>query len=302
MATNLTLPTPPFIHAPGIENLRDAGGYPVETQSGKAIRKGILFRAADPTHLNDEGVAILQRLGITHIYDLRSLVELANGREQPREWEGARRVHTPVFLDTDYSPEALALRFRNYSGGTEGFVKAYASILSGAISPNNPYRPFRTILEHLASSPETLTPILIHCSAGKDRTGVIIALILSLCGVSDEVIAHEYSLTEIGLARRKESIVDKLTAPGAPHEGNRTAAEAQVGARKEYMLATLTNIQQTYGSVEEYLLNHMGLGQQTLEQIKKNLVVDLAEGEETVPVPWKGNDGAGACSDCSSLK
>lgn len=119
MATNLTLPTPPFIHAPGIENLRDAGGYPVESQNGKAVRRGILFRAADPTHLNEEGVAILQRLGITHIFDLRSLVELAKGREQPREWKGARRVPTPVFLDKDYSPEALALRLRNYSIGTE---------------------------------------------------------------------------------------------------------------------------------------------------------------------------------------
>ncbi|KAK4200122.1 protein-tyrosine phosphatase-like protein [Triangularia verruculosa] len=288
MATNLTLPTPPFIHAPGIENLRDAGGYPVENQKGKAIRKGILFRAADPTHLNDEGVAVLHQLGITHIYDLRSLVELAEGREKPREWQGARRVHTPVFLDTDYSPEALALRFRNYSGGTKGFVKAYTSILSGAISPENPYRPFRTILEHLASSPESPTPVLIHCSAGKDRTGVIIALILSLCGVSDKIIAHEYALTELGLARRKESIVEKLTAPGAPHEGNRVAAEAQVGARREYMLATLAYIKRTYGSVEEYLLNRMGLTQQALDQIKENLVVDLAEGEETVP--WEGND------------
>lgn len=168
MATNLTLPTPPFIHAPGIENLRDAGGYPVESQNGKAVRRGILFRAADPTHLDEEGVAILQRLGITHIFDLRSLVELAKGREQPREWEGARRVPTPVFLDKDYSPEALALRLRNYSVGTEGFVRAYASILSGAISPDNAYRPFQTILEHLASDPNPPTPILIHCSAGKD--------------------------------------------------------------------------------------------------------------------------------------
>ncbi|KAK0723661.1 protein-tyrosine phosphatase-like protein [Apiosordaria backusii] len=288
MTTNVTLPTPPFLHAPGLENLRDAGGYPIENQKGKAIRKGILFRAADPTHLNNEGVAVLQGLGITHIYDLRSLVELAKGREQPREWEGARRVHTPVFLDKDYSPEALALRFRNYSVGTEGFVKAYSTILSGAISPDNPYRPFRTILEHLASSPEPPTPILIHCSAGKDRTGVIIALILSLCGVSDKVIAHEYSLTEIGLARRKESIVQRLTEPGAPHEGNRAAAEAQAGARKEYMLATLKYIKETYGSVEEYLLDRMGLSQETLDQIKKNLVVELAEGEETVP--WEGND------------
>lgn len=57
---------------------------------------------------------------------------------------------------------------------------------------------YKTILLHLAYEPEK--PLVVHCTAGKDRTGVFCALVLSLCGVEDEIIAREYGLTEIGLS------------------------------------------------------------------------------------------------------
>jgi protein tyrosine/serine phosphatase len=83
----------------------------------------VLFRSADLKELGDEGVATLQRLGITHVFDLRSAKELEElakkGNAPPRAWEGATRIFVPVFLDEDYSPEAIALRFGNYSDGPE---------------------------------------------------------------------------------------------------------------------------------------------------------------------------------------
>lgn len=116
------LPSPPFILAPGMANLRDAGGYAIESMPGKAIRRGVLFRSADLTQLGDEGVTTLRHLGITHVFDLRSVVELAKaegGDNLPRSWEGATRAFVPVFLDKDYSPEALALRFTAYGDGPQ---------------------------------------------------------------------------------------------------------------------------------------------------------------------------------------
>lgn len=68
---------------------------------------------------------------------------------------------------------------------------------------------YRTILLHLANEPEK--PLIVHCTAGKDRTGVICALVLSLCGVEDEIVAHEYALTEVGFSTEwKEAVIEHL--------------------------------------------------------------------------------------------
>lgn len=144
MSSSPPLPSPPFIPVRGLANLRDAGGYPVTGgAAGRVVRRGVLYRSAAPEGLgldDGDGVAALRRLGITRVFDLRSVAELAkagsdgdddgDGRQGDREkqqqqrllqlqWEGAERVFAPVFLDKDYSPEALAARFRNYSDGPE---------------------------------------------------------------------------------------------------------------------------------------------------------------------------------------
>ncbi len=76
----------------------------------------------------------------------------------------------------------------------------------------------------------------MHCTAGKDRTGVICALVLSLCGVPDAVVAHEYALTDLGLAPRREEFIAQLLKT-EPIRGNRAAAERMISARQVAPLA-----------------------------------------------------------------
>ncbi|KAK3354463.1 protein-tyrosine phosphatase-like protein [Neurospora tetraspora] len=290
----LLLPSPPFISAPGLANLRDIGGYeiPSSPASGKKkmVRKGVVFRSADPTKLTDEGVAVMQKLGITHVYDFRSKHEFGKtpGTE-PKEWEGAQRHYVPVFPGVDLSPEALAVRmrrFRDYTDGPEGFVRAYSTILAGAADPKNEYAPYRTIFKHLASSTSTTpSPLLVHCSAGKDRTGLFIALLLSLLHLPPPVIAHEYSLTDLGLAHRKSAIVDHVMLDPA-FDGDRAAAERHVSSRKESMLATLKYIDEEYGGVEKYVVEKLGVTRAEVERIREVMVVDVGEGGL---VDWRGN-------------
>ncbi|KAK0371536.1 tyrosine phosphatase [Colletotrichum limetticola] len=281
------LPTPPFHHIPGLPNFRDAGGYPVDAlPAGRIVKPGILFRSAEPSRLTDDGVARLQNLNITHVYDLRSAIELerlakAGTSCDVREWPGATRIFVPVFRDMDYGPEAIALRYRNYSSnGPEGFTKAYTDILRAASEADHPNDPFHTILSHLAST-EPPTPLLIHCTAGKDRTGIICALILSLCGVSDEVVAHEYSLTDIGLQDRREEIIQHLLATEAM-KGNPEGARRMIGSRKENMLATLAALREEYGSVEAYVQNRCRLSPDDISRIRSNLVVNADDGRKVV--------------------
>lgn len=133
-ATTTPLPAPPFVDVPGLPNFRDCGGYPVAATSTtassggdngdgkpqKIIRRGILFRSTEPSMLTEGGIAILRdTLGITHVFDLRSKPEIEHDAKldgrQPREWDGAQRVFAPVFLDEDYSPEAVARRYAHFS-------------------------------------------------------------------------------------------------------------------------------------------------------------------------------------------
>lgn len=126
--------------------------------------------------------------------------------------------------------------------------------------------------------------MLIHCTAGKDRTGVICALILSLCGVDDDAVAEEYALTMTGLRSRKSELVEHLLRVAESMDiraikGNPEAAERMVGARKESMLGTLALIRQKYGSVEGYVVNKCGLKPEDVQRIRQNLVVGAGQNQ-----------------------
>ncbi|KAI1819680.1 tyrosine phosphatase [Xylaria intraflava] len=301
------LPSPPFISVPGLPNFRDAGGYEVVSVSPatpsaegkrriKIVKRGVLFRSSEPSRLTDAGAAQLsQQLGIRLVYDLRSAVEIARSVSANygfplREWDGSERKFVPVFLDQDYSPAALALRYKNYAADSdEGFVEAYKDILSAATDPANESQPFKTILGHLAAVPVASSsmsgpsPCLVHCTAGKDRTGVVVALVLSLCGVPDEAVVHEYNLTELGLRSRMDELVQHVSSN--PKIGiDAAGARRMIGARKEAMLGTLAHIRAQHGSVEQCVLDLGILTPEGIAQLRKNLIVEV--NEEDV-VQWK---------------
>ena len=172
----------------------------------------------------------------------------------------------------------LAHSGKTCSQAQQGFVKAYSSILTAAADPDHPYAPFTTILNHLAEPDPS--PMLIHCTAGKDRTGVICALILSLCGVDDKTVAEEYELTQRGLAARRQELVAHLLNVAEKMniesiKGNPEAAERMVGARKDSMLATLAMIREKYGSVETYVVDQCRVTPAAVDQIRNNLVVTV---------------------------
>lgn len=122
-AVDLSLPSPPFVPVPGVPNFRDLGGHPT-SQNGKIVRKGLIYRCGEPSAITEDGIKKMQELGVKKAYDLRSTPEIEKAKRAgygtETEWEGCERCFVPVFKETEYDPETVALRFRHYaSEGTE---------------------------------------------------------------------------------------------------------------------------------------------------------------------------------------
>jgi hypothetical protein len=284
---------PPFIQVDGLANLRDvANALQLDTASSGAapkLRKGTLYRAADPSAVDISGLSTLHNtLRITTIFDLRSAPEIAHSGGLS-DWESRigqfnsahdgnanqtpaiRRYWAPVFAAEDYSPEAVAMRFRDYGSGDDhakGFVRAYSQILEHGT------KCFGTILRHLANAKEN-EGTLVHCTAGKDRTGVLVGILLTLLDVPPEYIAREYQLTEIGLGERRAMSVARLVSTGAfgPEgpEAN-AAAERMTGARADSMLGTLKFIEEKYGGARKYVVEQCGVEEEVIEQLRRKFL------------------------------
>lgn len=212
--------------------------------------------------------------GIKAVFDLRSLPEI---RRQGPEWAnvdvdqpdpfqpyGMKRHWVPVFAADDYGPEQIALRYKEYTrAGTDGFVKAYADILLSGSSA------YTTIFRHLAKpNPQ---PCLYHCTAGKDRTGILTALLLLLAGVDKEKIAEEYSLTNAGLEHLRPLFIERLLK-NPTLEGNEAGVQNMVSSKKENMLASIDMIDAKFGGARGYLRDVCKLQDEEIESLRRNLV------------------------------
>lgn len=345
MATH-DLPSPPFFNIPNIANLRDAA-ISLQTPQGP-IRRNVLFRSAEVVNLDRAGWDAVHAIGVAHVFDLRSSTEVAKGwsnapsspapdskdvasggaaseqekGEEP-DWltamrdAGVQRTWVPVFKKQDYSPEKIALRYQKYMDqSVQGFVSAYRDILkSGGLAYRTIFHFLLTLDAQVGQTDKTngasrvaAQGALIHCTAGKDRTGVFFGILFDFLGVPREQIADEYNLTEPGLAVVREGIVPRLLqSPGfvdymrglqrerdgkggseepkqtageetdeafSPEvlEEGRRAAFRMVGARKESMLATLGMVDREFGGSEKYMREYCGLGDEELDKLRQVLV------------------------------
>nr|POF07211.1 tyrosine-protein phosphatase [Quercus suber] len=264
MAT--VLPSPPFIEVPGIANFRGLGGH--------EIGPGLVFRSADPSKATKDGLNKMGKdLGIRVVYDLRSSTEIK--RDGP-EWAGVavdkadifepygmKREWVPVFADDDYSPAQIALRYKEYTRtGFEGFVKAYQDILEAAPPA------YTKIFKHLAAS--SPSPCLVHCTAGKDRTGIFVALLYMLAGTPKEEIAAEYALTDLGLMSLKPLFEERLLK-NPIFEGNVEGIRNMTSSKKENMSASIDMIEAHFGGVKNYMSRWCGLSDEEINAVKRNI-------------------------------
>ncbi|TEB35763.1 hypothetical protein FA13DRAFT_1811435 [Coprinellus micaceus] len=259
------LSKPPFVKLSGVINVRDLGGYPSKTHPGKVTKPKLLLRSAEVSGITDEGKGTLRELGVTKVYDFRSDTEIKKYDTPLPQIEGVDVIHIPVFQTADYSPEMMAKRYQLYaSGKTEAFIELYSQIM------DHGGHSFGAILRHVRDRPSEGS--LFHCTAGKDRTGIMAAILLKQVSTTD-VIAHDYALTRVGREPARAMIMARLSKEPL-FASNNEAALNMFTCRHETMAAFLKHLDEHYKGVDEYIRHYVGLSDEDIDTIRSNLLVD----------------------------
>ncbi len=239
---------------PGLQNVRDLGGLP--TGEGRIIEPGLVYRSevlagAGGSHLHavwDQARAEpFERLGLKTVVDLRSDHEAEKVVSAWHAATGADAIRLPIEeggegSDTNYIRELAAGTISRF--GPEDLAAFYRDVLDrrGAV--------FAQVIE-LLSHQERL-PLLIHCSAGKDRTGLVVALLLDLLGAPRELIVQDYELTGKLRPNRVEAYRHLFDPIGIPLEDVSALFESPASA----MEAALMHLDTAYGGTAAYLRTH----------------------------------------------
>ncbi|THH29670.1 hypothetical protein EUX98_g4526 [Antrodiella citrinella] len=255
----------PFVNITGVDNVRDLGSYPT-SYAGYMTKPSYVLRGAEISSITEEGKERLKKLGVTRVYDLRSDTEIAKWGTASPDMGDLEIIRTPVFKTEDYSPEMMAKRFELYaSGKTEAFMQLYSQILDNA-GP-----AFGVIFRH-SITPPSHVKLSFPGEAGKDRTGVLAALLLSLAGVREEDIAEDYALTRVGREPSRAKVMARLSKEPI-FAANSEAALNMFTSRPETMLAFLQLVQEKYGGAEGYLKQHAQLTDEDITTIRRNILV-----------------------------
>lgn len=236
---------PTALSWPDCRNVRDVGGLP--TADGGRIRDGALIRADSLDRLTAEGVALFKAAGVRRIVDLRN-VEEAAGHPFAAELDLYRLV-----------PLIDPARERDQNKSAE---RTLADIYRSSLTRNA-----KSIVEGVAAVADAPDgPVLVHCAVGKDRTGMIVALVLSVAGVPDEVIAADYE--QSGECLREEF---EAWLTGVTDETELRRVTERMSCRPETMLTMLEHTRAGFGGAEGYLLAH-GLTSGQLDRLRERLI------------------------------
>jgi hypothetical protein len=231
-------------------NFRDVGG--LAAMDARTVRPGRLFRSDSLHGLCADDQEAFTALGIRTVLDLRRPYEVERDGRVP-DWDGVvwRHIHpdhrewseTPFTEDSDL-PRYLADRYLDLAEEGRAELVEAVDVIADADA----------------------APMVVHCVAGKDRTGVVCALTLSVLGVSDVDIATDYALSTTGFARYHTWLRERAPGETAP-------APRWYQSPAEAMLLFLPELRARHGSVRDYLVG-AGLAADRIDALRAHLLTD----------------------------
>ena len=256
---------PKRIEVTGSRNLRDLGGY--STMDGRRIKKGVLYRSDHLDKITKRDVEMVAALGVKTVYDLRSEEERASDPPRLPEIVSVEVVSLPVFHQ-GLDPRMMARRIVISGDVEEGdfqqvMIEAYQTYVLD-------FRSQWSLLLKGLAEPGTL-PAFIHCTYGRDRTGVAVAIILRSLGVPREKVTEDYLLSN-KFWESKTELYSCLANCASCFRTPRSEVRALMEVRPEYLQAAFAAIDEHYGSFDNYLDQGLGIDEQTLERLRTALL------------------------------
>lgn len=256
----------------GQPNFRDLGGY--QSEDGKTVKKGLLFRSGELPELTESDVQALAAIPVTTVVNFLTKSEIAR-RGPDKLPEGAKEVFLPIDHDPgegslidelilarktgDFSKVPASFNPEVHRLLTKEATKEYAALIRLALDPDN-------------------LPLAFHCSHGVHRTGTASAIILSALGVPWETVREDYLLSNTCRAGENEKRLGQLSAIAAKNQGipveevDTTNMEAFYILQPSYIDATLDEIHKEYGSIDIYLRQGLELSDEEISQLQNQLL------------------------------
>jgi protein-tyrosine phosphatase len=238
----------------GITNFRDLGGY--RTASGTAVRWGLVFRADALHGMSTNDLARYEDLGLRAVYDLRGEIERTE-RPNPVPSRPLTVIGRPSDAGTPAAPPAIATT----EEGERFLYDLYIGLIEHAAVQIGELFQALTRDEGL--------PAVFHCHAGKDRTGLVAAVLLETLGVERDAVLDDYELTaRYRLRTQQEPTFQRLVEYGMSPE----AAAGVLTTPRWAMQDALSELDRQYGGVEDYLTGPAGMSSQDLVALRKCLL------------------------------
>ncbi|KAJ3484010.1 hypothetical protein NLI96_g5924 [Meripilus lineatus] len=278
------LSSEPFVSVEGVPNFRQVGGFQASSGSS-SVKSGYLYRSGELSHISDKGKETLRTLGIKKVFDFRAPHETTRFEAPNPTVDTVEFVRAPVTGDEKFDPISIAKLYVDvflrlsldltYLGRlkkfemneAETFRRAYTRVLKDG------GKAYGTVFRHMKDHPDQ--PCLVHCTAGKDRTGVFTALWLTTLGASDEDIAKDYSLTTYGLV----PALPVLRASVEKHQvfqDNWQGALNMANSKPQAMIDLLHILRDEFGGVDEYLKTYAGLTDEDITTIRQHYLLPNA--------------------------
>jgi protein-tyrosine phosphatase len=250
----------------GGRNFRDLGGY--QTSDGRRIRWQRLFRTGVMSYLSDRGLAALQALEIRVVCDFRTAREREREPFRPPAGDIVRQ-------HWEYDSSILNVSALLAGGDLSRQNARSAMLRLYRLLPRHFEKPYAGLFAELAAG---RVPLVFGCAAGKDRTGLAAALVLTCLGVTWEQVVADFELTNSAVDLEQVLFQSPTSHIGLADERRellRAGAEARaplLAAAPEYLEAAFDQIEQDCGSVPAYLRDRLGVSEEQTRRIREQLL------------------------------